>query len=167
MRDAFGGVFTMNFMLVFIFIFVAFAAVSLNYAKAFRLKNSIIDFVEQNEIIDLTDIDNKTNQLDTILNKSNYYKPERCPDGNNGTIQNAEGKTYSYCYNGVYITETGRQSIEGTDSEIIQYEIATFANWNLGALNKILALGGKSENSEETLFGAWTIKGEAQIVMKK
>jgi len=43
MRDAFGGVFTMNLLLVFIFIFVAFAAVSLNYAKAFKVKNSIID----------------------------------------------------------------------------------------------------------------------------
>ena len=54
MRDAFGGVFTMNLLLVFIFIFVAFSAVSLNYAKAFKLKNDIIDFIETNEIIDLS-----------------------------------------------------------------------------------------------------------------
>ena len=71
MRDAFGGVFTMNFMLVFIFIFVAFSAISLNYAKAFRLKNSIIDFVEENEIVNLSDIDAKTDELNSILNKAN------------------------------------------------------------------------------------------------
>ena len=53
MRDAFGGVFTMNMLLVFIFIYVAFSAVSLTYAKAFRVKNHVIDYIEQNEIIDL------------------------------------------------------------------------------------------------------------------
>ena len=53
MRDAFGGVFTMNLLLVFIFIYVAVTAVSLNYAKAFRAKNAVIDFIEQKEVTDL------------------------------------------------------------------------------------------------------------------
>ena len=53
MRDAFGGIFMIRLMLVFVFIFVAFTAISLNYAKAFRIKNKVIDFVEQEEIMDL------------------------------------------------------------------------------------------------------------------
>ena len=53
MRDAFGGIFMFNLFIVFIFIFVAFSAVSLTYAKAFRLKNSLISYVEEKEIISL------------------------------------------------------------------------------------------------------------------
>ena len=53
MRDAFGGVFMIRLFLVFIVIYVAFTAVSLNYAKAFRIKNEIISFIEENEITSL------------------------------------------------------------------------------------------------------------------
>lgn len=167
MRDAFGGVFTMNFMLVFIFIFVAFSAVSLNYAKAFRLKNSVIDFVEQNEIINLGDIDEKADELNAILNNANYYKPERCPNGKNGTINNVEGnRIVAYCYNGIYIYEISRQNVKDGKNQIIQYGIITYADWDLGALNKILVLGGKDENSEAYITGMWPINGEAQVVAR-
>ena len=52
MRDAFGGEFMIRLFLVFIFIYIMFSAVSLNYAKAFRLKNSVIDYLEKNEILE-------------------------------------------------------------------------------------------------------------------
>ena len=35
--------------IVFIVIYVAFAAISLNYAKAFRIKNKVISYIEENE----------------------------------------------------------------------------------------------------------------------
>ena len=54
--------------------------------------------------------------------------------------------------------------IEGTDKRKIKYQVSTGANWNLGALNKILALGGKKENSEEYIIGSWTINGEANVI---
>jgi len=46
MREAFGGMFMLRLMLVFIFIYVVFAAISYNYAQAFKLKNSIISYIE-------------------------------------------------------------------------------------------------------------------------
>ena len=52
MREAFGGAFTIKLMLIFLAIYIAFIAVALNYAKAFRVKNKIIDIIEQNEGID-------------------------------------------------------------------------------------------------------------------
>ena len=39
MREAFGGAFTIKLMLIFLAIYIAFIAVALNYAKAFRVKN--------------------------------------------------------------------------------------------------------------------------------
>ena len=168
MRDAFGGVFTMNFLLVFIFIYVAFTAVSLNYAKAFRVKNAVIDFVEQNEISSLnrTYFDDKLSQLDEIVEKMDYHVS--CSQ-----IGAAEGETKvdmqvkSYCYKGIRISIAETQNIDGTDSKKIKYKVSTGAYWNLGALNKILALGGKKEDSEDYIWGTWTINGEANVVTHK
>lgn len=49
MRDAFGGAFLIKVMLIFLGIYVAFMAVALNYAKAFKVKNYIINVIEQYE----------------------------------------------------------------------------------------------------------------------
>lgn len=49
MRESFGGAFIINLLLVFIVIFISFMAVTISYAKAFRVKNQIINIVEQNQ----------------------------------------------------------------------------------------------------------------------
>lgn len=165
MRDAFGGVFMTNLLLVFIFIYVAFTAVSLNYAKAFRVKNSVIDFIEKNEIIDLNsrNFTNKTEQLSTILINANYNKT--CNNGN-GSIVTEAGKS-GYCYNGIVIIKDREENVfEGSNSKNIYYKVLTYADWNLGALNKLLSLGGKGEDSQDAVSGTWEIIGEAKVVKK-
>ena len=72
MRDAFGGVFMMRLMLVFIVVFVGFGAISLNYAKAFRIKNKVIDLIEQQEIKNITNVKNYTSKLDAIVTNADY-----------------------------------------------------------------------------------------------
>lgn len=49
MRDAFGGAFMLQLMLIFLVIYVSLLAVGYNYAKAFRTKNFIIDYIERYE----------------------------------------------------------------------------------------------------------------------
>ena len=168
MRDAFGGVFMFNLFIVFIFIFVAFSAVSLTYAKAFRLKNSLISYVEENEIISLNlDID-KLEEIDKILKSASYYKTCDSVGLTEGNTKSAEGKINGYCHNGVVIRvkDGYPQKIEGTTSELIVYEIITFADWNLGALNKLLALSGQRETDENRITGSWKIIGQAQVVAR-
>lgn len=167
MRDAFGGVFTMNLLLVFIFIYVAFTAVSLNYAKGFKVKNAIIDFVEQNELAELSDeyMDDKLEQLDQITNRMSYNVTCASIGASEGASGNEVGIN-SYCYKGIKISIVSTNTVEGTTSKKIKYKITTGANWNLGSLNKILALGGRPENSESPIIGAFTINGEANVVIK-
>ena len=170
MRDAFGGVFTMNLLLVFIFIFVAFSAVSLNYAKAFRLKNDVIDFVETNEINNLsaTKMQSKEDELNKIISKDNYNKSCETLGDLLGLTNLKEGEykkndqLVGYCYQGVYIS----YSNENTQLNKIKYNITVAADWNLGALNKILVLGGEQENSRGTIAGSWTITGEAVVIKR-
>ena len=46
MRDAFGGAFSIKLMLIFLILYVSFICVAINYARAFRVKNEIIKFIE-------------------------------------------------------------------------------------------------------------------------
>ena len=166
MRDSFGGVFMFRLMLVFIFIFVAFTAVSLNYAKSFRVKNKVISFVEENEIIELSgkNFEKNLDKLELILKHANYNN--KCKNGN-GPIESKEGKIYGYCSNGRYIIKSSEEDIADTKSRQINYDVITLVDWNLGALNKLLVLGGKKENSESYISGTWTIKGTAKVIANK
>ncbi len=160
MRDSFGGVFMIRLMLVFLFIYVSFTAVSLNYAKAFRIKNKVIDLIEQEEILDLNAYFAQgdgagTSKIDKILNDANYNK--ECNNGN-GIISDV-GEPSAYCYRGIIIEESGK-NVKGN---IVIYNVYTYADWNLGTLNLILALSGQNKNSRGNVNGTWEISGEARV----
>ena len=166
MREAFGGVFMIRLMLVFVFIFVAFTAISLNYAKAFRIKNKVIDFVEQQEAFNLDALfsggDGKNlAKLDKILDDAKYNK--ECQNtGGNGKIPTAAGAPAAYCYRGIIVEEN-----EIIDNRTIKYNVYTYADWNLGTLNMIFALGGRNSNSGYVINGVWEISGTATVVKRK
>ena len=167
MRDAFGGVFMTRLMLVFIVLYVAFTAVSFKYAKSFRIKNKVIDFVEQNQIIDINTFfahgsGDSIASLDGVLKSANYKIS--CADlgyHSNGNITDkGTGKAIGYCYNGVVIAKNEAKSTKDT----IHYNVYTYVDWDLGSLNTILVLGGKDRNSEDPTVGKWQISGEAIVV---
>jgi len=170
MRDAFGGVFMMRLMLVFIVIYVAFTAISFKYAKSFKIKNKVIDFVEQNQITDIeTFFDEATgknlSKIDDVLAAANYdiSCTELGQADGNGYIYEADtNRIKGYCYNGVKIVKNAKKSTKDT----IYYDIYTYVDWNLGTLNSLLVLGGKKYDSEESIIGKWTISGEAVVAKK-
>ena len=49
MRDAFGGAFSIKLMILFLMLYTLFICVALNYARAFRVKNRILNIIEQQE----------------------------------------------------------------------------------------------------------------------
>lgn len=49
MREAFGGAFMIRLVLVFLVLYISFMAVAVNYAKVFRIKNHIINILEQHQ----------------------------------------------------------------------------------------------------------------------
>ncbi len=156
MRDAFGGEFMIRLFLVFIVIYVAFAAVSLNYAKAFRIKNKVISFVEENDIVDISEI-NCEGSLAPLISNNQYTKS--CKNGN-GIIYNDENKASGYCCNGVII------SLKETTNNYNIYTVNTYADWNIGNLNMILTFGGAKQSSSEYVDGTWEISGEAKVKIR-
>ena len=162
MRDAFGGVFMMRLMLVFIVVFVGFGAISLNYAKAFRIKNKVIDLIEQQEIKNVSDIltstKNYTKDLDKIIDSANYAI--NCDStGNKEVYIKEDSRTIGVCYRGITITINN----DHKDNDNIYYNVITYGGWNLNFLNMLLALGGENQNTNSPLSGRWRITGEAKV----
>ena len=124
MREAFGGAFSIKLMLIFLAIYIAFIAVALNYAKAFRVKNKIIDIIEQNEGID-SYIDTKEGSvigdINSYLNTVSYYV-------NLANIKNNNTENIN-CYDrGYCIEETTAPVTDGITSKY--YKVTTYININ-------------------------------------
>lgn len=108
MRDAFGGAFSLKLMLIFLMIYIFFVCIALNYAKAFRVKNRIINIIEQNEVFDANGqtgnaIDSYLNQASYIINYPDVKKVSSCSElygrGYCVVPKDSAGKTY-------YLVET-------------------------------------------------------------
>lgn len=131
MREAFGGAFMIKLMLIFLAIYIAFIAVALNYAKAFRVKNKIIDIIEQSEGISEIDYNN-TNEgsvignINTYLNNVSYYV-----NIINIKNKNTEGV---HCYDrGYCIEEYAGPVNDGVTSKY--YKVTTYININFPFFN--------------------------------
>ena len=49
MKEAFGGTFMLKLFMVFFIIYVTFIFVALNFAKTYRIKNYVINYLEQKQ----------------------------------------------------------------------------------------------------------------------
>ena len=129
MREAFGGAFTIKLMLIFLAIYIAFIAVALNYAKAFRVKNKIIDIIEQNEGIDSyndTKEGSVIGDINSYLNTVSYYV-------NLANIKNNNTENIN-CYDrGYCIEETTAPVTDGITSKY--YKVTTYININFPFFN--------------------------------
>lgn len=117
MRDAFGGTFMIELMLIFLAIYIAFIAVALNYAKAFKVKNEIINIIEQNEGID--DYNNNTGVIGKInsrLQSMSYYV--KIENRNNQLNDN------THCYEEGYCIIETNSTINGINASY--YEVVTY-----------------------------------------
>ncbi len=75
MREAISGTVLIKVFLVFLFLYAIFIGVAINYAKAFRIKNRIINIIEQNEGLSNKEIDDigKTKQSTGVINDIEEY----------------------------------------------------------------------------------------------
>ncbi len=142
MKEAIGGVFTIQIILFFIILVNGYLAFSVNYTKAFRVKNEILSLIEQHE--GLTE-DAKTS-IHNYLNRVNY----RIPDSYFRVLQ----RDGYYCETGegycvkvfAALADSGiNQTYKGS-----YYSVVTFVNVDIPIINKILPLTGILQVKGET-----------------
>ncbi len=81
MREAFGSTFMFRIIIIFIVMYVTFATIVVSYGKVFRLKNRVVDILEQSQFsytgsgnIDSTFASNSViDKVDGFLDRNNYH----------------------------------------------------------------------------------------------
>lgn len=177
MRDAFGGAFMIKIFIVFIIIYICFIAIALNYAKAFKVKNKVIDYLESEEIMDLDDLGGKQEAdmeefFETeILGNMNYKvnKENMC----DGIPQyDALGRRVAYCSKiGIVIRQVKERNTTdvyypASKTEGVYYTVSTYIGWGAGFFNNILALDNKKDD-EDAIAGFWKISGQTRLIVNE
>ena len=178
MRDAFGGAFMIRLFLVFIIIYMFLTAIAINYAKAFKVKNGVIDYLEDNEIYDVSGLssaalDNMERHFENeILGKLNYYQDTSSMNCRNSTTCGAAtGCIVAYCQNGIKIeqispTITGEDRYIETNKLGVYYRVTTYFTWSTPFIKALSSLGGGDPNGR-TAVGIWEISGETRPIVRQ
>lgn len=130
MRDSFGGTFMIYLLLIFLAVYIAFVAVAFNYARAFKVKDKVMDIIEQNEGVDFEDEGGALGEIETYLNNVNYKV-------NNITEDDCPSTTYNY------INKEKGYCIGETDEGI--YSVKTFVYINIPFVNFDIKIPVKGE----------------------
>lgn len=169
MRDAFGGAFMIKLFLVFIFIYIFFTALALNYAKAFKVKNIVIDYLEDNEIVNLDDMtalaeDTMEEYFEKeILSNRNYKVNVEDFCSHIGNLYDEAGNRIAYCSElGIVIRKTGVDAKTGG----VYYTVSTYVGWDAGFINMLTALNGDNKKNDE-IKGTWRISGQTRLIVRK
>ena len=77
MREAIGGTWLFGLVITFIVFFASFLAVSINYSKAFNVKNEVVNIVSKYECNNC----NSRNAIRKYLRYQGYMVTGTCPSG--------------------------------------------------------------------------------------
>lgn len=125
MREAFGGTWLMGIVLLFIVVFSGFLAISINYSKAFKVKNEILNLIEKNEGFSNTSgsySGNSTEEkIQNYLDKIGYASATnfKCPE-------NLYGENYAPRDGGYCVAK-----IDSKDGKSSYYKVTTFVKIEL------------------------------------
>lgn len=119
MRESFGGTFMIQLSLIFIVIYVSFMAVAFNYAKAFRVKNGVINIIEQYQY-DGTANDEAIGVINEYLSGVAYSY------GNNISLKDACLKEGNNLGSTATFTDTGACIIPLGDEKRRYYRVTTY-----------------------------------------
>ena len=104
MRQAIGSTWILQLVIIFMLIFVAFLALTINYTKAFQVKNDITTMIEKYEGVSNGE-NGSISIINNYLNYNNYSVMGKCDEGDYGsdnlkspTLKEVnKDKKYYYC----------------------------------------------------------------------
>ncbi len=160
MREGIGGIWLTQLIILFMLIFVAFLALSLNYTKAFKIKNELLTIIEKKE--GLTSGDNGSIAIINNYLKSNgYFVTKTCPEGSYGVsnldnqaVEPAVGnnKPYYYCVTKV-------KSPSSNNPNKVYYQVNIFFYFNLPVIGDVFKFN-VSGNTGDVINPTDTLKAK-------
>lgn len=138
MREAIGGTWLTQLIILFMLIFVAFLALSLNYTKAFKVKNELLSIIEKREGL-TSGPEGSIEIINNYLKANNYRVTKSCEQGSYGVsdlngysaeLVTGNAKKYYYCVSKIKAPSTNN---EGK----VFYKVNIFFYFNLPVLGDI------------------------------
>ena len=122
MKEAVGTSFVFNLVIIFTSVFIVLYISSIAYSKGFKIRNRIIDIIEQNGGY----TDTAISQIDENLASIGYpITKDDCPDRSDRGATNIPVKSgYSYCvysYSGTSEDTASKTSPKGTYYGVLTY----------------------------------------------
>lgn len=128
MRDALGGYFNLTMLIGFIVLVTALIALSLNFTKAYRVKNKVISYIEKYEG-NIENEDMLSHTYDDLMalgyngeSQGIYYATETAKNAG-WTCPDFKGRRLGWCYQQV--------SSSKVKEGYVQYNVAVFINSHL------------------------------------
>ena len=100
MREAIGNSFVLNFIIVFIILFILIFVATLTYTKAFKVKNKIVDIIENNDgdinSSVISEIDSKLGEIGYRVDTNNGCSTDGRFSGGS-LVNRGQNNGYRYC----------------------------------------------------------------------
>lgn len=150
MRDALGGLFSLQIILAFVLLINGYLAYSVNYTRAFRVKNGIINILEQYE----GHTEEAKDQIAEYVQDMKYHVPATMMNSNSlrdFTCVQSKG----YC---VKATAVADSDVESDEYRGTYYTVVTFVNIDIPILNKFIQLGDflQVKGESKTIYSTGT-----------
>ena len=122
MREAMGGALLLKLVMIFIVIYVCFLAVAINYSITFRVKNQIINLIEEYEGYDLA-----KDKIEEYVASIGYYRAFDAFD-------NKQDCTDGYYHSGYCI-----QPKNSADSKRgMHYRVTTYVTFDFPIIGRLM-----------------------------
>ncbi len=169
MRESIGGTWTLQIVIVFILFFVAFITLTINYTRAFRVKNEIINIIEREEGFTPSTADPGARYLvASYLNNNGYQAKGKCDVGtygissislNDASVESSfekiddskKNNKYYYCLKKI------KNPIKGVSEKEIEkynyknrayYEVTVFFKFNLPVIGDLTTFSVHGETND-------------------
>ena len=150
MRESINGAWLIGIIMVFMAVFIAYTAISINYSNAFLMRTKMITIIEQYEGLNGSSLESNKKIMDSY----GYTNTGNCPSdsvGVRGVIadRNPRGKRYNYCVTRTvhYERDHSLKSGHGTDLARYYYSLNVFFDFNLPVLGDIFKFNVSGETN--------------------
>lgn len=143
MKEAVGGFSLFNIVIIFVLVFTGYISLSINYSKAYNVKNEILNIIKNQGGVCTSDSPSSTNncynfaeQITDYFKEANYRSTGKCDSGWVGYSRTGEyleegAKNAAFCVKGVPVY---------SNSELpnaLYYQIKVFYQLDLPFINRI------------------------------
>lgn len=153
MKEAIGGISLFNIVIFFIVVFTGYISLSINYSKAYNVKNELLNIIKNQGGICTTNnatsgdiCDNFTEQIKDYFQDEGYRSTGNCSAGwvgfsRSGDYLGERARNAAFCIKGINVN---------TNSELpnaLYYQVRVFYQLDLPILNSVFEFAIAGETS--------------------